>query len=168
MADVSSRRLPLVNRQDVIHSTRSAIAACVSLEVARLCKMPEAYWASVTTIVVMQSSLGAALTVSGQRFAGTALGAATGALLAHYFPASLFVFTVGIFVLGLICAAVRLDKAAYRFAGITLAIVMLVERTQPAHIIAAHRFVEVSIGIAIGLVLTAVWPEPEATGSYNR
>ena len=63
--------IPLrVNRQNVIHVVRTSIAAVVSLLIARLFKLPEAYWAAITTLVVMQSSLGAALTVSWQRFAG--------------------------------------------------------------------------------------------------
>ena len=71
--------IPLrVNRQNVIHVVRTSIAAVVSLLIARLFKLPEAYWAAITTLVVMQSSLGAALTVSWQRFAGSAIGAAAG------------------------------------------------------------------------------------------
>jgi hypothetical protein len=52
-----------------------------------------------------------------------------------------------------------LDRTAYRFAGITEVIVMLVARERPARIIAAHRFVEVSLGIAVALIVTAAWPE---------
>jgi len=43
--------------------------------------MPEAYWSAVTTLIVMQSTLGVAWTVSKQRFFGTALGAVAGGLL---------------------------------------------------------------------------------------
>ena len=50
-------------------------------------------------------------------------------------------------------------KTSYRFASIALAIVMLVARTRPAWVLAIHRFVEVSVGIGVGLLLTAVWPE---------
>jgi uncharacterized membrane protein YccC len=66
-----------------------------------------------------------------------------------------------VFAIGMVCAALRLDKAAYRFAGITLAIVMLVGRTSPAWVIAAHRFLEVALGIAVALGMTAAWPERE-------
>jgi len=52
-----------------------------------------------------------------------------------------------------------MERSAYRYAGITLAIVMLVVRTQPVWIIAIHRFIEISLGIAAGLLMTAVWPE---------
>jgi hypothetical protein len=42
-----------------------------------------------------------------------------------------------------------------------LAIVMLVPRMEPAWRIAIHRSAEVSIGIAVALVMTVVWPEVE-------
>lgn len=161
MAQVSTPVRPRVNRLDVIHSARTAVAAMASLLIARLFKLPQAYWAAVTTMVVMQSTLGAALTISGQRFVGTALGAAMGALLATYFGSSITAFTAGVFVAGTICAALRLHRNAYRFAGITLAIVMLVSGARPAVVLAVHRFIEVSIGIAVGLILTALWPEPQ-------
>jgi uncharacterized membrane protein YgaE (UPF0421/DUF939 family) len=155
--------IPLrVNQQAVIHVVRTSIAAVASLLVARLFRLPEAYWAAITTLVVMQSSLGAALTVSWQRFAGSAIGAAGGALFATYFGSNTAMFGIGIFVMGIVCAALRLDKAAYRFAGITLAIIMLIAHTAPAWIVAVHRFIEVAVGIAVGLALTAVWPEDPA------
>jgi uncharacterized membrane protein YgaE (UPF0421/DUF939 family) len=141
------------------HPARTAVAATVSLLVAAACKLPEAYWAPVSTIVVMQSTLGAAVKISGQRFAGTALGAAAGALIAMYLPPTAVVFGVSVFVLGLVCAVLNLDRAAYRFAGITLAIILLVAHERAAWVVAVHRFVEVSIGIAVGLAITALWPE---------
>ncbi len=66
------------DQTEVLHSTRTAVAALVSLLIARFCRLPESYWAAVTTIVIMQSTLGAAWTVSKQRFAGTGLGAVMG------------------------------------------------------------------------------------------
>ena len=41
-------------------------------------------------------------------------------------------FGAGIFVLGLICALMGIGRNAFRYAGITLAIVMLVARAEPA------------------------------------
>jgi uncharacterized membrane protein YccC len=168
MANEGKRKgLPL-RRADVVHAVRTTIAAVISLEIASLLKLPEAYWAAITTLIVMQSTLGAALTISEHRFAGTALGAGLGALVATYFAPSVVWFAAGVFLLGIICSALGLDKAAYRFAGITLAIVMLVNRVKPAWVIAVHRFVEVSVGIAVGLILTALWPAEEAAPSGGR
>ena len=147
------------NLPSVIHSIRTAIAATVSLAVARLFGLPEAYWAAIATLVVMQSTLGAILLISIERIAATALGALAGALLASYFTGNLLLFAAAVFVLGLVCAAFRMEKSAYRYASVTLAIIVLIPRSNAAWIVALHRFVEVSVGILVALVLAAIWPE---------
>lgn len=153
---------PQLGREVLEHPARTALVATVSLLVARAFGLPEAYWAAITALVVTQSTLGAAMTVSRQRFIGTALGAGLGALLRPHLGPGAVVFGGCVFGIGLICAILHLDRAAYRFAGITLAIVMLVARAGPAAwVIAIHRFIEVSLGIAVALVLTALWPEQE-------
>src|SRR5208337_2166343 len=100
------------------HSARTGIGTVASLVVARFLGMPEAYWAPITTLIVMQSTLGAAWSISKSRFTGTVLGAALGGLLATYFEPRVAIFGVAIFALGLICALLRLDQSAYRFAGV--------------------------------------------------
>ena len=159
---------PHLRAQDAVHAARTAAAAAISLEVANLLKLPEPYWATITTLIVMQSTLGAALAVSEHRFAGTALGAGIGASIATYFSPSLVWFAIGVFLLGIICSAIGLDKAAYRFAGITLAIVLLVSRAKPGWVIAVHRFVEVSMGILVGLIFTALGPGEETAPSGGQ
>jgi hypothetical protein len=52
----------------VVHSARTALAAVASFLVARLFRLQEAYWAPITTVVITQSSLGAAWKISWQRF----------------------------------------------------------------------------------------------------
>ena len=161
MAIDEFRRLIIAkdNPSSISHSTRTAVAAVVSLLVARLFRLPEAYWAAITTLIVMQSTWGAALPISARRFAGTAMGAAVGGVIGSYFPGSVVVFGLAVFVIGMFCAALRVERSAYRYAGITLAIVMLVTRSNSEWVIAVHRFLEVSIGIAVGLAITAIWPE---------
>jgi uncharacterized membrane protein YccC len=62
------------------------------------------------------------------------------------------------------CWALRIERSALRYAGIALTIVMLTAHTESAPAVAFHRFLEVSIGIAVALVLTIVWPEAPAAG----
>src|SRR5438445_5727324 len=116
----------------LVHSARTAMVAVASLLAARLLRLPEAYWAPITTLVITQSSLGAALAVSWQRFAGTVLGAVVGAIVANQFGPHVLVFGAGVFTLGLLRAAVGSDLTAYRFGSTTLAIVLLVPRAGPA------------------------------------
>ena len=145
----------------MVHSVRTAVVALASLLTARMVRLPEVYWAPITSIVITQSSLGAALTVSGQRFIGTFLGALVGAIVANYFGPNLLVFGACVFLLGLLCSLAHVGLSAYRFSGIALAIVLLIPRTRPAWEIAFHRFAEVSIGIVVALVFAWVWPEKE-------
>jgi len=144
-----------------VHSARTAVAVLASALAAQPVGLPEIYWAPITTIVITQSSLGAALAVSWQRFMGTAVGAVVGAIIARGAGHSLLVLTVSIFALGVLCAVSRLDRSAYRFASITLAIVLLIPRHEPPWQVALHRFSEVSIGIVVALIFALLWPESE-------
>jgi uncharacterized membrane protein YccC len=157
------------NLPSVPHSIRTAIAAMISLAAARLFRLPEAYWAAIAILVVMQSTLDATLLISLERIAATAIGALTGALLATWFTQNLFIFAAAIFVLGLFCCAFRMEKSAYRYASVTLAIIVLIPRSSAAWVTALHRFFEVSMGIVVALALAAVWPErqPESTARDN-
>ncbi|HEY7000481.1 MAG TPA: FUSC family protein [Candidatus Udaeobacter sp.] len=147
------------NLPSVIHSIRTAIAATMSLAIGRVFGLPEAYWAAIATLVVMQSTLGATILISIERVVATALGALAGALLATWFTQNPFVFAAAVFVLGLLCTALRMERSAYRYASVTLAIILLIPRSSAAWIIALHRFFEVSVGIVVALALAALWPE---------
>src|SRR5215469_11033269 len=151
-------------QQVLEHSTRTAVTAVASMLTARLLKLPQSYWAPITTLVITQSSLGATFPVSWQRFIGTALGAAVGAIVASYFGPHMLVFAASVLILGIFCAGVRADRSAYRFGGVTLAVVLLIPGVEPAWQVAFHRFAEVSLGIVVALVMTVVWPERDATG----
>jgi uncharacterized membrane protein YgaE (UPF0421/DUF939 family) len=140
----------------LLDAVRTTLAAVVSLLLARLLKLPESYWAPISAIVIIQSTIDPR-TLAWQRFAGTALGAAIAALVATFFPSNVWVYAIAIFSCGMLCALLRV-RGAYRFAAITLSIVLLIAHTRPAWIVATHRFVEVSVGIAVALVVAELWP----------
>jgi len=141
----------------VRHATRTATIAVASFLIAELLRLPEAYWASITTLIVVQSPE-VARPIAAQYFAGTAVGAAVGGWAGTYFPGNLFVFGACVFAIGVCFAPFRVERSAYRYACITLAIVML-PRSHSGWTTALHRFLEVSLGIAIGLAISAIWPE---------
>jgi len=147
------------NLPSITHAIRAAVAATASVMIARLVQMPEAYWAAIATLIVIQSTFGATLTLSIGRIVATAVGASVGALEANYFGANLVAFTVAIFLVGLLPIAFRLEKTAYRYASITLTIIVLIPRSGAPWIIALHRFLEVSVGIIVALAVVALWPE---------
>jgi uncharacterized membrane protein YccC len=93
------------NLPSLTHAIRTAIAATVSVILARLVQMPEAYWAAIATLVVMQSTLGATLTLSIERIVATAVGASAGAIEVNYFGANLVAFALAIVFIGLLSIA---------------------------------------------------------------
>src|SRR6266567_7984097 len=136
-----------VERVSALNVARMTLATVVSVMAARACGLPEQFWAVVTAVLVMQSSLGAAWEVSLQRLVGTVIGGVTGAVWVTWFPQSLPVLALGMLVMGTICGLLRQSQSAYRFAGITLVIIAMPSYSGPSWIIALHRFLEVCIGI---------------------
>jgi uncharacterized membrane protein YgaE (UPF0421/DUF939 family) len=133
----------------LVDSARTAAATLVSLLLARALEFPEYYWAPISTIVIMQSSV-QPFQGAWQRFVGTALGAALGAAIATYVGRTAVIYAIGIFVCGIL-AAVSRSWSAYRVAAITFSIVVLISRGT-AWVFAWHRFLEVSLGITVALI----------------
>ena len=119
------------NLPSMTHAIRTAVAATASVVIARLVQMPEVYWAAIATLVVMQSTLGATLTLSIERILASAVGASVGALEANYFGSNLVAYAVAIFLVELLSIAFRLEKTAYRYTKITLTIIILIPRSAP-------------------------------------
>jgi uncharacterized membrane protein YccC len=145
------------NLPSLSHAFRTAVAATISICLGRLLGLPEAYWAAIATIVVLQSPLGATVPLATERIVASALGASIGAIESTYLGANLFVFTLAMLLLGLISFVLRLEKVGYSYACITLAIIVLIPRAETPWIAAAHRFAEVSLGILVALAVVAVW-----------
>lgn len=151
-----------ITRDTFLTSARATLASVVSLLLARSLKLPEFYWAPISTIVILLSTMNP-LTLAWQRFAGTAVGAFLGALIAHYPRQNWVVYGAGIFLCGILSSILRLG-AAYRFAAIALTIVVLVAHNASPWTVALHRFIEVSLGIAVALLVTRVWRLPQSAG----
>jgi hypothetical protein len=65
---------------------------------------------------------------------------------------------------------VSLEKTAYRWASLSLTIIVLIPRSARAQTIALHRFLEVSVGITVALAVVALWPDhqPSAVKSAGE
>jgi len=142
--------------ETLLNTARTTTAAVAAMLLARVLKLPEFYWAPISAVVIIESTVDPR-TVAWQRLVGTALGAVVGGLAAMFFTANAWVYGAGVFLCGAFCTMLRL-RGAFRFAVITFSIVLLISRVGPRWIVAGHRFVEVSLGIAVGLAVAEVWP----------
>ena len=159
---MNAQQIPLLKKR-LVYPAKTTIVAVLALLCAQVVGLPEVYWAPISALIVVQSDFGSSLAMSWHRLAGTALGALVGGLLAANFGRGVIVFGLGVFGIGLLSAVLRLERPANRFAAITFAIVLLIARAKPAWVVALHRFLEVSVGIVVGLLLSALWPEKETS-----
>ncbi len=139
-------------------AVKTAIAGVISLFVTKLFRLPEGYWAAISALIVMQSNLGATLSASRTRLAGTAVGAVIGGLFFAMFGTNILGFALAVTIAFMVCDLLRLAESQ-RLATVTVAIIMLIGRTNAAWIVALHRFTEVALGILIALLVSlTLWP----------
>lgn len=147
------------------HGLKTAIAAGICLALVRVFRFPEGYWACVATIVVMQSETAATLTASRDRVVGTAVGALVGWAAAALWHGHLIVYVVAVLVCMIVPEIVGL-KGAGRLAGVAATIILLVPSTAPHWVVARDRFLEVSFGIIVALVVSqTLWRDTSAKAS---
>ena len=144
------------DRLSLQQGIRTALAAALAYWITGMLHLTSGYWAAISAIVVMQSEVGATVLASRDRLAGTAMGAVVGLLTALVWRHSLLVFALGVLVVMLLCTALRYKNAG-RLGGVTVAIIVLIPYPGPLWKIALQRFLEVSFGIVISLLVAVVW-----------
>jgi uncharacterized membrane protein YgaE (UPF0421/DUF939 family) len=137
---------------------KAAAAGVLSVLAARWLKLPQAYWAAISSLIVMQSNVGGTVRASWKRLAGTVIGAVVGTVVVLLWGANLAGFGLAVAATIILCALPRLNES-FRLATVTVAIVMLTGAHEAGWIVALHRFLEVMLGIVVAIFVTAViWP----------
>ncbi|HEY6412918.1 MAG TPA: FUSC family protein [Edaphobacter sp.] len=122
----------------------------------------------MATIVVMQSETAATLTASRDRLVGTALGALVGWAVAGLWHGHLIVYAVTVLVCMVVPEMMGL-KGAGRLAGVAATIILLVPTTAPHWVVARDRFLEVSFGIVVALVVSqTLWRDTTVKSGVLR
>jgi uncharacterized membrane protein YccC len=157
-SDSRSRFLSWEHRRLLIHSAKTALAASLSWWLAQRFGWRDGYWGSISAIIVLQSNFGATVSASRDRILGTLIGAAFG------FSFSLFGslpwnYILAVIIAMIVCGLLGL-RSSSRLAGVTITIVMLVQKTGPRWSLALDRVSEVMLGILVALaVTTLVFPD---------
>ena len=140
---------------------QTAVAALISLALARLLQLPEAFWAPISAIVCSLDAFGGASQVARRRLLGTLLGVTIAAVQISFTPHSLLSSAAAITSLGLICSLVRLHPSAFRFGAIAMTVVVTADGGDSVWQTAATRFVDVALGILVALVVVRFWPKQQ-------
>jgi uncharacterized membrane protein YccC len=141
------------------HGIKTTLAACLCLVLGRWFRLSQSYWACISAIVVMQSTVQDTWTTSRDRIVGTAVGAVVGWGAAILWHGNSLVYALAILLCMAVPQMMRLKNAG-RLAGVAASIIMLIPSSVPYWKVAAGRFFEVSFGVLIALMVSrTLWRE---------
>jgi uncharacterized membrane protein YgaE (UPF0421/DUF939 family) len=143
-------------RAALFQGTSAAVVAVFCFAtVSLLPSLPENYWAPISAIVVLYPNHDATKKAAADRFMGTIMGALVGWASAAWWHQNVLLYGVAVLVAVALCYFLRMENAS-RLCAVTVTVITIIPRAEPAHLIAFHRFVEVSYGAACALGYTAV------------
>jgi uncharacterized membrane protein YccC len=142
-------------KTEIRHAIRVSAAVGAAFALATLLHLPQGYWAVFTAVIVVQSSLGATITASIERFMGTVVGALAGAVAAYFhskwpeFGGLILCVTVALL------AFVVSVRPALKVAPVTAVIMLIGQTTHMDPLIAASlRVAEITVGSLVGVAAT--------------
>jgi uncharacterized membrane protein YgaE (UPF0421/DUF939 family) len=148
------------------HAAKTGLAAVIAFYLARFLNLPESYWAAISAIIVMYSDVSRTVKASGYRLIGTAIGVSVGGAFAALFGQRVWAFGLAVAITVFVCGLLGFAEAA-RLAGVAVAIVMLAGHPGRPWTAAVHRFLEVSLGIVIAVLVSAlIWPARSSKWSW--
>ncbi len=154
--------LPPFGPAQLGHAARILLACALAYGTSWLLGLPEGYWSLITVVIVTQPDLPGTVAASRNRFIGTLIGAAVGALAIvgrlHGLPA-LPLYVVGMVPLVLLTAAWQ----TLRLSCITLTIVVLAPAGGPTFTLPMQRVAEILIGTLAALLVSFVRAPRRAT-----
>jgi uncharacterized membrane protein YccC len=131
---------------------RTTAGALITYAVAVGLGLPQAVWAVITALVVMQVSVGATIGAGIDRMTGTLGGAVVGALVAAVQPRLGLPDYLALALAVAPLAAVAAVRPRLRIAPLTAAIILLAAPPDvPASVAALERIFEIALGTAVGL-----------------
>ena len=146
--------LSMERQRLLVHAAKTALAAGLCWALAKSLGLYDGYWGSISAIIVLQSNMGATVSASRDRVIGTLIGAVLGFSFS-LFGALPWNFVLAVLAAVIICGLLGL-RSSSRLAGVTIAIVMLVQKPGPRWELALDRVVEVMLGIVVALAVTTL------------
>jgi len=146
---------------------RTTLAGLITFALGRALKLPQAYWAVLTSVIVVQASVATSLKAGVDRMLGTIAGAVWGVCVTlaipHHDPLTLGVtLAIALAPLALVAAL----RPSYRVAPVTAIIVLLSTtgvQLGPVHY-ALERVLEIALGCLIGLAVSLLIVPARAQG----
>jgi uncharacterized membrane protein YccC len=153
-----ARLLSWERQRLLIHAAKTALAAALCWWLALRFGLHDGYWGSISAIIVLQSNVGSTVNASRDRILGTLIGSILGFSFS-LFGALPWNYILAVLAAVIVCGLLGL-RSSSRLAGVTITIIMLVQKPGPKWSLALDRVGEVVLGIVVALaVTTLVFPD---------
>lgn len=152
------RQLRTPSAAKLRYSLKTALAAIITFLVYHALDLPQGYWAVISAIIIMQSSLGGSLQAGWYRLFGTAIGAGLAvAAISLFPPEAAWGVAAALFITTALSAYLNYTHESFKMAGITAVIIILMGESGLSPLEAGmHRFLEISLGIGVALLVSFV------------
>ena len=138
------------------HAVRVTVAATSAFALYHVWNLPQGYWAVFTTVIVVQTSIGATMNLAIDRLVGTLFGALVGGLAVALRPQTPLGLGVAMAIAVIITSFGAASGSRLKVAPVT-AVIMLISPSA-GHMgpleTAVLRVVEITIGSVIGVLAT--------------
>ena len=142
-------------RGALLYAVGAAVVAMFCYATAlRLPGLVEVYWAPLAAVVVVYPDRNATLKAGFQRFLGTAIGSLIGWGCAALWHGNILAYGVGVMIAIAVCEILRCEAAA-RLCAVAVTVITIVPHSEAPHLVALHRFVEVSYGVGCAMAFMA-------------
>jgi uncharacterized membrane protein YccC len=153
------------------HALRVGVAVAAAYGVIKLLGLPQGWWAVITALLVVQTSIGGSFKAALDRLWGTIAGAIYGALVAIVIPHTTDWGLAAAIILAILpLAYLAAVNIAFRVAPVTALIVLLPIYGHAGNplISAADRIIEIIIGNVVALAVTLVILPARAHGQLRE
>ena len=138
----------------VTQGLMSAAAAIIAYLPTQPLGLREGFWASITSIAVVQTEASAVRSSARDQFAGAAIGGTIGAVVGSLTGQHLYAYALAIVLAMLLCWLCKIASAA-RLAGSTVTILLLVPHQGTVGWMMLSRLAEVAWGVTVAIAV--VW-----------
>jgi uncharacterized membrane protein YgaE (UPF0421/DUF939 family) len=139
--------------RQTLGSFKTGLAAVLCVWLGDRVGLIHSYWAAVSAIVVMGFDNTLSFASCRDRVLGTAIGAFLGWCTCYIWHGHYLVYGLAVALCIFVCNAFAFDKAG-RLAAVTLSIIVLIKIDGGPAQAALARFLEVTFGIVVALVVT--------------
>ena len=138
----------------LVHAAKTALAAALCWWLALRFGLHDGYWGAISAIIVLQSNMGATVTASRDRLIGTLIGGVFGFAFSVYgvLPWN---YALAVLAAIIVCGLLGL-RSSSRLAGVTITIIMLVQKGGSRWGLALDRVGQVVLGIVVALAVTTL------------